>query len=444
MDISSVLLSSEKIWPQLQQYLLNHVLTWAMAPQLAAGGFAFLLAHKAAGAFRPWFERHMARSGLSEESSEIRKTITFLKVIRPILSVLFLEIALRLAHRFDWPAEGLETLLFLALALFFVRFLATPMTNRYWATILTVAIWVWAIVRALHAEEIWTNLGASIYFEIGNVHVSMLTIFRASVLLLLLYWLSKNLLIILNVWLQTGSGLPAATRTLLHKLCTLLLFSASVVVVLHYMGIDLTVFALFGGALGLGIGFGLQKIFANLISGFMILADKSIKPGDVIQVGKTYGSINFLGSRYVSVVTRDAAEYLIPNESLITGEVINWSYSNNLLRLQVPVGISYDSDLEKATKLMLEAAADTKRVLQEPKSACFVTGFGDNGLNLELRVWINDPQNGLGSVKNELLRGVLRRFKEEGIELPYPQMVLHHKSMPEVRIWTEHKDVEGC
>ena len=259
----------------------------------------------------------------------------------------------------------------------------------------------------------------------------MLTTTRALFLSLILYWLSKNLLVIIRLWLRTGSGLPPATEALLYKLCQIVLFSISVVLVLHYMRIDLTVFALFGGALGLGIGFGLQKIFANLVSGFMILADRSIKPGDVIQLGNTYGSINFLGSRYVSVVTRSGVEHLIPNESLITGELINWSYSDNLLRLPVPVVISYDSDLEKASRVMLEAAADNRRVLQEPEATCFVTGFGDNGLNLELRVWINDPQNGLGSVKNELLRGVLRRFKEEGIELPYPQMVLHHKSMPE-------------
>ena len=193
--------------------------------------------------------------------------------------------------------------------MFFVRLLAAPVTNRYWAAILTVTIWLWAIFLIFHAEDIWTNLATSIYFEIGKVRVSTLTIFRASVLLLILYWLSKNLLIIFHVWLKTGSGQPPVIQALLYKLCTLLLFSASVVVVLHYMGIDLTLFALFGGAIGLGIGFGLQKIFANLVSGFMILADKSIKPGDVIQLGNTYGWINFLGSRYVSVVTRAS----IPN-----------------------------------------------------------------------------------------------------------------------------------
>ncbi|MGO9022513.1 MAG: mechanosensitive ion channel family protein [Syntrophobacteraceae bacterium] len=437
MEISSVFLSLGKIWGELQQHLVNHVLTWAMAVQLAAGVFAFLLAHKAAEAFPSWFERHMALSGLSEESSDLRKIRVFLKVVRPILAVLFLETALRLANHFHWPAEGIETLIFAALAMFLFRLVAAPMANRFWAAILTAAIWLWAAVYAFHAEDFWTNFLSNIYFEIGKVHVSMLTIVRASVLLLILYWLSKNLLIIFGLWLRTGSGLPAATQTLLYKLSSWLLIVASGFIVLHYMGIDLTVFALFGGAVGLGIGFGLQKIFANLISGFMILADKSIKPGDVIQLGNTYGSINFLGSRYVSVVTRDAIEHLIPNENLITGEVINWSYSNNLLRLKVPVGISYDSDLDEATRLMLEAAAATVRVLQEPKPAWLLTGFGDNAIELELRVWINDPQNGIGPVKSELLMGVWRRFREEGIELPYPQRVLHHKSIPEIWIGTK-------
>lgn len=342
MDSSSALSFFERIWLQVDQYFLNQVLTWAMAVQLVAGGFAFLLAHKAAGAFRSWFECHAVVSDSHQWPSDLRRTKTFLKVAHSILSVILLGIAFQLAHHFHWPAEGLGVLLNLAVAMFFVRLLVSPMTNRYWAKIFTAAIFIWAVFRVFHSEHIWTNVLTNVYFEIGSVRVSILIIGRAFVLLLILYWLSKNLLIILELWLRTGSGMPAATQTLLHKLCRLLLFSASAVIVLHYMEIDLTVFAFFSGALGLGIGFGMQKIFANLVSGFMILADKSIKPGDVIQLGKTYGSISFLGSRYVSVVTRDAIEHLIPNESLITGEVINWSYSNNLLRLQVPVGISYD------------------------------------------------------------------------------------------------------
>ena len=249
--------------------------------------------------------------------------------------------------------------------------------------------------------------------------------------MLALYWVSKNLRIFFHFWLTVKSGLTPAAQILLYRLGSIFLFSACVVIVLHYLGIDLTVFALFSGALGLGLGFGLQKIFANLVSGFILLADKSIKPGDVIQLGDKYGWINFLGSRYVSVVTRDGTEHLIPNENLITGEVINWSYSQNLVRLKVPVGVAYGSDLEKARELMLAAAADTLRVLKDPKPACLLTGFGDNAVNLELRVWINDPQNGIASVKSDLFWGIWQRFQDHGIEMPYPQRDVHLKSIPE-------------
>jgi small-conductance mechanosensitive channel len=424
----------------IRHFLIDHGFTWFAAIQFAVGGTAFLLAHVAAGAICSWFERQMALSDLREESSELRRARTFLKVIRPMLSVLILGVAFRLAHYFNWGSEGLEVLLTLAFGLFLTRFLVTPVQNRYWAGIITSFIWVWVILRLFHVVDIGAHFLNSIDFTIGNVHVSLLTFARAFFFSLVLYWLSRNLLIVFRIWLQAGSSLPPATQALLHKLCAIFLFFASVVFILHYMGIDLTLFALFGGALGLGIGFGLQKIFANLVSGFMILADKSIKPGDVIQLGTTYGWINFLGSRYVSVVTRSGIEHLIPNETLIAGEVINWSYSSNLVRVQVQVGISYDSDLQAAMKLMLEAASEPIRVLRDPKPTCLLTGFGDNSINLELRAWINDPQNGLAAVRSELLMGIWLRFKENGIEMPYPQRVLHHKSIPEVRIRTEPGD----
>jgi small-conductance mechanosensitive channel len=226
-----------------------------------------------------------------------------------------------------------------------------------------------------------------------------------------------------------------------YRLGNIFLFSACVVIVLYYLGLGLTVFALFSGALGLGLGFGLQKIFANLVSGFILLADKSIKPGDVIQLQDTYGWINFLGSRYCSVITREGTEHLIPNENLITGEVINWSYSEELVRIKVPVGVAYGSDLEKVRELMLAAAADTLRVLKDPKPTCLLVGFGDNAVNLEVRVWINDPQNGVTSVKSDLLWGIWQRFRDHGIELPFPQRDVHLKYVPEITVRTGPDEV---
>ena len=330
----------ERIWSQAQQYLLNHVLTWAMAAQLTAGGVACLLARMAARALRAWIGGLMAQSGLGETDSDRQTNEMFLKITGPFLTFLFLGIAFSVTHHFSWPEEGLRALFTLSGAAFLVRFLTAPTTNRYWRKILTSAIWIWAILRLFGLVQPLYSLEESITFTIGQVHISILTIIRAYILSLILYWLSKNLLVIVRLWLRTGSGLSPSTQTLLYKVCRALLVWISVVLVLHYLGIDLTIFALFGGALGLGIGFGMQKIVANLICGYMILADKSIKPGDVIQLGNTYGAINFLGSRYVSIITRSGIEHLLPNESLVTGEVINWSHSNSLLRLQVPVGIS--------------------------------------------------------------------------------------------------------
>jgi len=176
-----------------RQYFLNHVLTWPVAVELAVGGVAILLAHKAAVAFYLWFERRMALSGLGEESSDLLKVKTFLKVIRPLLIVLLLGIAFRLASHFNWPADALEVLFVLAFGLFLTRFLATPLKNRYWAGVLTAIIWIWVILLIFHFAEIGQNFLNSIDLSVGSVHVSMLTLGRAFFFSMVLYWLSNNL-----------------------------------------------------------------------------------------------------------------------------------------------------------------------------------------------------------------------------------------------------------
>jgi small-conductance mechanosensitive channel len=198
-----------------------------------------------------------------------------------------------------------------------------------------------------------------------------------------------------------------------------------VVLALGAVGIDLTAFAVFSGAIGVGIGFGLQKVVSNLVSGVILLLDRSIKPGDVIQIDETYGWITRMNARYVSVVTRDGKEYLIPNEDLITQRVTNWTYSNDLVRLHVPIGVAYGSDLRQAIALALDAAAVASRVLAEPKPVCLVTGFGDSSVGLELRMWIADPRNGTANIRSEVLLNIWDRYKEAGIELPFPQRDLN-------------------
>ncbi len=191
-------------------------------------------------------------------------------------------------------------------------------------------------------------------------------------------------------------------------------------------------FAVFSGAIGLGIGLGLQRTIANLVAGFSLLADKSLKPGDVIEFeapqGATYGVVGKMTTRYVSVRTRDGTETLVPNETLISSPVTNWSYSDRSVRRKLPVGVSYDCDIELARRLCLQAAADCTRVLNQPPPACLLKGFGDSSVDLELRIWIGDPDGGVSNVASEVFLNVWRLFKENDIEIPYPQRDLHIRS----------------
>ena len=381
MGIPFDLAQFDKIGSQAQEYFFQHVLSWAMAAQIVVIGCALLLAYKISGGMRAWLRRQQEQYATNPEAgADLVILLHFVKVIDAFLAFILLAIAYNIADHFHWRQNELYAAGMLLVGLTLVRLFTDRMKNRFWAKILAMAIWGYAVLLAslglFNYIDFWFRFLQGVDFQLGQVHFSLLQVNRAFFLLLALYWVSKNLRIFFHFWLTIKSGLTSAVQILLYRLGSILLVSACVVIVLHYLGLDLTVFALFGGALGLGLGFGLQKIFANLVSGFIILADKSIKPGDVIQLGDKYGWINFLGSRYVSVVTRNGTEHLIPNENLITGEVINWSYSQNLIRLQVPVGVAYGSDLEKARELMLAAAADTRRVLKDPKPACLLTGFG--------------------------------------------------------------------
>jgi small-conductance mechanosensitive channel len=215
--------------------------------------------------------------------------------------------------------------------------------------------------------------------------------------------------------------LTPAMQVLAGKLVRMTLLTVAIVAALGSIGIDLTAFAVFSGAIGVGVGFGLQKVVSNLVSGVILLVDRSIKPGDVIEVEGTHGSVSTLNARYVSVLTRDGKEYLIPNEDLITQRVTNWSYSNDLIRLHVKLGISYGSDPHRAIELALEATRHVGRVVKTPEPTCLLVGFGDSAVDLELRFWITDPANGTMNVRSAVMLNIWDLFHTHGIEMPYPQ-----------------------
>jgi len=233
---------------------------------------------------------------------------------------------------------------------------------------------------------------------------------------------------IIETQLQNVPGLSPSLKVLIAKIVRIVFIVVATAVSLSSMGIDLSALTVLGGAIDLGLGFGLQKVVSNFISGILLLVDNSIKPGDVIEIAGTYGWINNLRARYASVITRDGTEHLIPNEDLITQRVINWTFTNNLVRMKVPIGVSYDSDPHQCLELVIAAAQSVDRVLSKPTPVCHVLGFGDSSIDLELRFWISDPTNGVANVKSQVLLNIWDTFKENNIEIPYPQSDLHIRS----------------
>ena len=236
---------------------------------------------------------------------------------------------------------------------------------------------------------------------------------------------------VLSHSIQRSNGLDPAQKLLADKLATVVIMGVAFFIGIDILGIDLTALAFFSGALGLAVGFGMQKTVGNLIAGIILLMDRSIKPGDVIAVGESFGWVNKIGVRAVSIITRDGKEHLIPNEILMTEEVENWSYSSLEVRVHIEVGVSYNCDIRLAQELMVEAALDAPRVLKSPKPKTLLLEFGDSSVKFDIRVWIRDPEEGVGSVRSEILNRIWWKFKENDIEIPFPQRDLHIKEWPE-------------
>jgi small-conductance mechanosensitive channel len=267
--------------------------------------------------------------------------------------------------------------------------------------------------------------------NVGARRISLLSLVSFLVVSTILFTLTHIANYILTQMVSGMSALDASQRVLVQKIGGLAILVTAVLFGLDVLGIDLTNLTVFSGALGLAVGFGLQKTFGNLIAGLILLMDKSVKPGDVIAVGDKFGAINKIGVRAVSVITRDGKEHLIPNELLMTQAVENWSYSSRDVRIHIPVTVSYGSDLKLAQKLMIEAAKASRRVLPQPEPTVWLLKYGENGLEHDVMVWIIDPEQGVGNVQSDVLNRLWVLFRENGIGLPYAQQDVYVHTAPD-------------
>ena len=416
MDMSILLERASGLADQLASALLTPWLLY----QLLIIGLLYGVSHVLAGRVEPRLEER-ARE-IKGHPGLLRVVVALLRRVDWIVFILLLLIALTVMRSVTWPSRSylISVALSLAVVWLFVSVLSRIVRNRLVARLLSWGAWIYGALVILELDGRAAQFLDTIALPVGEIRLSALLVIKAGLLLVATIWLAVVVGRYLDELVQKSDELTPSIRVLVGKVAKIGLIVVAGMAALSSVGIDLTALTVFSGAIGLGLGFGLQKVISNFISGIIILLDKSIKPGDTISLEGTFGWIRELRGRFVSVVTRDGREYLIPNEDFITGRVINWSFSDELVRLDVHFGVSYDADPHEVSRLAIEAAMSVGRVVSDRRPVCWLTGFGESSLDFVLRFWITDPQQGLTNVRGKVLLALWDAFKEHGVEIPYP------------------------
>ncbi len=336
-----------------------------------------------------------------------------------------------------WPSHSYFVVMAASLAMTWVTVsvLSRLFRNRSLARIIALCAWTVAALYIIGWLDPTVKFLDWAAVSFGNVRISLYTVLKGLTVLLVLLWIGKIIGNLIERQAKGSDLLNPSMQVLLSQLAKTLVFIIAATAALSAAGLDLTLLTVFSGALGLGLGFGLQKVMSNLASGFIMLLDRSIKPGDVIELGDTFGWITSIHARYVSAVTRDGAEYLIPNEHFITERVVNWSYTNRKIRLEVKFGVDYASDPHLVRKVVGEAIRGIPRVLDEPAPVCHLVAFGDSSLDFVVRFWIYDPEGGITNIQGAALLAIWDVLKLNNIAIPYPHMTLLRRAqhLPEDR-----------
>jgi len=324
--------------------------------------------------------------------------------------------------------------------LLFAASLGNKTSIKNWENRVTLLIWLAIAAEYLGWLDPIISTLDSIGLAAGKSRVTVWSVlkllFTLTIFVLVAIWISRWV----EQRLKRLSNLAPSTRIGIAKFANAFLIGLSMLIGLNAAGVDLTALTVLTGAIGIGLGFGLQSIAANFVSGFVLLMDRSIKPGDVISLSgqsgtstENFGWVQELRGRYVVVRDRDGVEMLVPNQQLISNAVINWSYTDPRIRLKLPIRVSYRDDPEEALKILLTACEGQSRVLRDPAPVSRLMHFTDSGIDLELRFWISDPQEGVNNVRSEVNRAIWRLFKERGITMPVAQReIVIHTAPPDL------------
>jgi small-conductance mechanosensitive channel len=332
-----------------------------------------------------------------------------------------------------WPSRSYLLAIFakLAFAWLIILLMTSVIRNQFILRLVSISAWLVAALSIIGELDPVIEALDSISVMVGGLRLTPLLLIQLAVLLAVALWLSNVASNFAENRIAQSGDLTPSVQVLLVKVIRLGLMVFAIAVALSAVGIDLSALAIFSGAAGVGIGFGLQKIVANFISGIILLVDKSVKPGDLVTIGDSSGRISAMKTRYISVAAGDGREFLIPNEDLVTQKVTNWTYTDKNTLVKVNFGTNYDADPRLVCKLAIETASAAQRALKSKPPNCLLTEFAEAGMKFSLTFWVADPAD-MDSMKSEVMLSLWDAFKREGIRVPYPvrEIRVHGGALP--------------
>lgn len=422
--------AASQLWLQLQALAQAALVPWRLWQLAAIAGLliiAVLLRRRLSPRLRAWLRR---REGWSK--GRLRLGLLVDRKLRAILFAALAWSAVLIMRQIAEPPRSQLIALAASIVTAWVaiEFGVRVIGNRLLRHIVRWVAWGWATLYFLNLLDAASRILDSLALQIGTFRLSVLMVLKAVVVVAVMTALARGAARLIDASVARNPDLSPSMRALTTQVVNMAAFALAVVVGLSIVGIDMTGLTVFSGAVGVGLGFGLQKVVSNLVSGVIILLDKSVKPGDVISLGQTFGWIDQIGARYTSVITRDGKEYLIPNEDMVTNQVVNWSHKDELVRIDLNFIASYDADPHQVTRVAIESASAVRRVLSNRPPVCWITEFGQNAVHYVLRFWITDAAGGLTNVRGQVFLALWDAFKENGIAVPLPQREIRIVNTP--------------
>src|SRR5580704_6817418 len=349
-----------------------------------------------------------------------------------VFAVLVIAARITMYHS-TWPSRSymLVVAAKLALAWLIIRLVTSVIRNAFLVKLISVSAWVIAALSVINQLDPAVDALDSVSIVLGGLRLTPLVVIKLGLLLIAALWLTNVASNFAENRINQSSDLTPSIQVLLVKMIRMGLMIVAIAVALGAVGINLSALAVFSGAVGVGIGIGLQKIFANFISGIILLADKSVKPGDLVTIGDSSGRISAMKTRYISVAAGDGREFLIPNEDLVTQKVTNWTYTDKNTLVKVIFGTNYEADPHLVCKLAIDIAAAAPRAIKGKPPSCLLTEFTEAGMKFSLTFWIADP-DGMDGVKSEVMLALWEAFKRADIRVPYPvrEIVIRGGALP--------------